>query len=457
MAFNTSGNRVEYTASTGQTIFPYSFKLFSDTDMKVYKTPSGQGANDTNDLLILGSDYTVTIDGDNGGIITLQADTVAGDKITLFRLLPVSRETDYQENGDLLASTLDNDQNYQTYMIADMNGLADRMVQLPMSSQNVSGVLPIPESEQYLRWNSTGTALENDTAASGSLTQAVQAAEDSAQSATQSAASATQSASYAANSSTSANISTTQADLAADSATQSAASATASEQSSINAQATEASINGKLETEQSNGKTIEENVETITSEPTATLIADAETNANNSQLKAWESEAMKKTSDSYATEPEDVVVKIWSSDGDGTFTATNTDPAEYSSLHYAAKAQSVAVGDALLAANNLNDVDDISASRTNLGVDSSAEVDSKISSIIPDDIGLGNVDNTADINKPISSDTQTALDLKADITELSSKAEKAQDSSTETIYTDATTTTEFKLYLDNDKIILEEL
>ena len=33
------------------------------------------------------------------------------------------------------------------------------------------------------------------------------------------------------------------------------------------------------------------------------------------------------------------------------------------------------------------------------------------------DVGLGNVDNTSDANKPISTATQTALDLKADITE----------------------------------------
>ena len=33
-------------------------------------------------------------------------------------------------------------------------------------------------------------------------------------------------------------------------------------------------------------------------------------------------------------------------------------------------------------------------------------------------VGLGNVDNTSDINKPISTATQTALNLKADITSL---------------------------------------
>lgn len=59
--------------------------------------------------------------------------------------------------------------------------------------------------------------------------------------------------------------------------------------------------------------------------------------ANDAQLKAWISEAEAMTADSYATELEDVFVKTYTSDGDGTFTVTPT--TEYSSLHWSAKAQ----------------------------------------------------------------------------------------------------------------------
>lgn len=43
------------------------------------------------------------------------------------------------------------------------------------------------------------------------------------------------------------------------------------------------------------------------------------------------------------------------------------------------------------------------------------------------DIGLGNVDNTSDLNKPISTATQTALDLKVDDTELVNYFNKTTD------------------------------
>ena len=71
-----------------------------------------------------------------------------------------------------------------------------------------------------------------------------------------------------------------------------------------------------------------------------TNAATATTQATNAQLRAWEAEAEKMTADSYATEAEDVFVKVYTSVGNGTFTSVNT--TEYSSLHYAAKAAIIA-------------------------------------------------------------------------------------------------------------------
>ena len=67
-----------------------------------------------------------------------------------------------------------------------------------------------------------------------------------------------------------------------------------------------------------------------------TSAGNATTAATNSQLKAWESEAKSLTAQSYATEPEDVFVKIVTSDGDGNFTYTDT--TDYSALHSEIKA-----------------------------------------------------------------------------------------------------------------------
>ena len=63
------------------------------------------------------------------------------------------------------------------------------------------------------------------------------------------------------------------------------------------------------------------------------------TSANNAQLRAWEAEAEKMTADSYANEAEDVFVKLYTSDGDGTFTSTNS--TDYSSYHWSLKAETI--------------------------------------------------------------------------------------------------------------------
>ena len=93
--------RVQYTASSGQTAFTYNFPIFEDSDLKVY-------VGDT--LQTLTTDYTVSGAGtSSGGTVTFGTGQTAGVIVTIYRDLPVSRSTDYQANGDLLAENLNDD------------------------------------------------------------------------------------------------------------------------------------------------------------------------------------------------------------------------------------------------------------------------------------------------------------------------------------------------------------
>lgn len=161
MAFNTAAPRVEYEATSGQTVFSFLFKIFVNSDVKVYLTPVGQEPDDTADLLTLDTNYTVTPNGDSGGTITLLAVASAGDLITIIRDLPTQRDIDYQTNGDLLANTLDDDQNYQTYLIADGKQAQERFLQFPQNAQGVDNFLPTPVAGNFLRWNQDANAVTN--------------------------------------------------------------------------------------------------------------------------------------------------------------------------------------------------------------------------------------------------------------------------------------------------------
>lgn len=163
MAFNTNIGKQSFTASSGQTDFTFNFKIYTNTDLKVYKTPSGQAPDDTTDILTLTTDYTVVADGDNGGTVTLVLGATINDTLVILRDLPLVRTISYVENGDLVATTLNTDQDYQTYLIIDKSTEIANTVQLPKSVVGVSVFLPSVEADAYIKWNSTANALENDT------------------------------------------------------------------------------------------------------------------------------------------------------------------------------------------------------------------------------------------------------------------------------------------------------
>ncbi|OYT57746.1 MAG: hypothetical protein B6U76_00120 [Desulfurococcales archaeon ex4484_217_2] len=66
-------------------------------------------------------------------------------------------------------------------------------------------------------------------------------------------------------------------------------------------------------------------------------VEEANEAAERAQEEAWNAEAEKMTADSYATEPEDIPVKIWYSNGDGTFSWI--DSTDYSSYHWSKKSE----------------------------------------------------------------------------------------------------------------------
>jgi len=176
MSFNTNAPRLEYVATAGQTEFTFNFKAYETSDVDVYLTPNGQLADETNDVLVETTDYSVAIDGDNGGTVTLVVAATAGDKVTLIRDLPYTRITDYQYGGDLRAEVLDNDQNRQTYLAQQLEASKQIFIRLPLNLQSVSATLPAPVPSSYFRWSADGLSIENDTTIPTNVQQAIDSA-----------------------------------------------------------------------------------------------------------------------------------------------------------------------------------------------------------------------------------------------------------------------------------------
>jgi len=174
MTITSQDARDEYTATAGQTVFNYTFKIYSNTDLDVYITPAGQDADDFADLTTAYTVDSSTIGDPNGGFITLNSGANSGDLVTIVSSMPYNRTVDYQNSGDFLPDTVNGDNDRQVSQIKQVADLAARTLSFPQSLQNAQSlVLPLPEATKYLRWRNDELGLENvDLSISGAPTNA---------------------------------------------------------------------------------------------------------------------------------------------------------------------------------------------------------------------------------------------------------------------------------------------
>jgi len=161
MTITAQDARDEYTATAGQTVFNYTFKIYADTDLDVYITPAGQDADDSADLTTA---YTVdpsTIGDPDGGFITLDSGANSGDLVTIVSSMPYNRTVDYQNSGDFLPDTVNGDNDRQVSQIKQVADLAGRSPKYPNSLQNaVEQTVDVPTPLGYWRDKSDGTGVE---------------------------------------------------------------------------------------------------------------------------------------------------------------------------------------------------------------------------------------------------------------------------------------------------------
>lgn len=159
MTITVAPTRNEYTATAGQTVFTYTFKIFTDADLNVYVTPAGQLADDSTDQV---TPSTVTGVGDpNGGTITIPA-TSLNDLVTIVGDIPANRTTDYQNNGDFSPDVVNSDFDRVVSLVKQVEDVAGRSLVFPESQQDTQQLsLPSPEGGKFVRWRGDLLGLEN--------------------------------------------------------------------------------------------------------------------------------------------------------------------------------------------------------------------------------------------------------------------------------------------------------
>lgn len=160
MTITTNDDRDEYTATAGQTVFSYTFRIYADTDLNVYQTPSSRDFDDASDLITA---YTVSgVNDPNGGSITLTTGAANGDRITIVSAIPTNRTTDYVVSGDFTAATVNQDIDRTVSLVKQVEGMANRALLFPESEQGATGkTIATPVGSEFLRWNAAGTEVES--------------------------------------------------------------------------------------------------------------------------------------------------------------------------------------------------------------------------------------------------------------------------------------------------------
>ena len=97
IAINPVTRRVQFTGNTGTGPYAFTFNILVDGDIAVFK-----GTTE----LTLTTDYTVSINANGTGSITLTVALIASDVLTIIGGRELSRTTDFVTAGDLLASSL---------------------------------------------------------------------------------------------------------------------------------------------------------------------------------------------------------------------------------------------------------------------------------------------------------------------------------------------------------------
>lgn len=162
MTVATTTNRESFNGDDTTIEFDFTYKAFADSDIKVVI----RAADDTETALVLDTDYTVVVDEEAGGTVTLIGDYAAtppatGETVVIYRELPYTQAIDPIENDPQRADVQEEGLDRAVILIQQLKDAMARSLQLPVSTAFSDLALPEPEAAKYLRWNAGGTALEN--------------------------------------------------------------------------------------------------------------------------------------------------------------------------------------------------------------------------------------------------------------------------------------------------------
>ena len=121
-------------AASGTGPYSFTFEILANTDISVYK-------DDT--LLTLTTDYTVTINSNGTGFVTLTATPTGATQIAIVGDRAIQRTSDFVTGGDLFANTINDELDSMTIFAQQNAEGVDRALKAPQTDPtNISMTMP---------------------------------------------------------------------------------------------------------------------------------------------------------------------------------------------------------------------------------------------------------------------------------------------------------------------------
>ncbi|MCA8239847.1 hypothetical protein [Burkholderia sp. AU32262] len=133
---------VSYVGNGITTEFAFDFKILNSADLKVMKNGFPQ---------FVGTHFSINgIGEETGGSVVFNVAPLVGDKLIIYRTVARRRDVDYQDNGDLLADTVNADFDRIWMALQDGGSNQARAIQYPVTEYTTDGTLPVA-SERGLK------------------------------------------------------------------------------------------------------------------------------------------------------------------------------------------------------------------------------------------------------------------------------------------------------------------
>lgn len=151
-----------YVGNGSTTNFPFTYKVFSGSDINVVLTVSGADTE-----LTLDSDYSVVLNANQnsnpGGYVVYPisgSPLASTGQITVYRDAEYTQETDLLDGGNWSPETVEDALDKVTMLSQQLLEATWRSIKVPVSSaSDVSSTLPAPAPSQAFAWDSLGKSL----------------------------------------------------------------------------------------------------------------------------------------------------------------------------------------------------------------------------------------------------------------------------------------------------------